>query len=250
MANSNRPDCWETITVLVGHDEKPCAIHPSAFTARSTFFRAAVEGGFREAKDKVIRLPEVDEDIWATYFHWIYSGEVVPLDEEQIEHDESGVECRNRLINLYILADVVDDMALRNEVVDQFQANFDKTNEWTCDNIVLLLDSTTKKSKLRSLMVDYALCTRSDTADFLESNCDAVPLSFQNEILVKLLSGECGRWRQYLYAANASLQLSRARRQASALRVTLLSRMLRNLPGFEVTGPAMLGQRQAYAGSA
>jgi hypothetical protein len=56
----------------------------------------ATSGKWKEAKDKEIFLPDTDPKIFAIYTHWIYTGEIVPEDDddEATETTEKGAYFR------------------------------------------------------------------------------------------------------------------------------------------------------------
>lgn len=188
QTNIKRIDYSENITVLVGPEEKAYILHTSVLTAQSTFFRAAVEGGFKESKEKVIRLPEIDTESWSTYLQWIYSNEVVVLNPEEIDNDGYGVKRRNRLITLYLLADAVDDLTLRNKIVDEYVKVFKSTRLWECENISVLLNSVSESNKFRELILDFILRSSPDSAAYLQEISDQLPKSFLLEVATTLLT--------------------------------------------------------------
>lgn len=65
-----RLDSAEDVTVLVGVKEKQFTIPKALLTQRSTFFKAALEGGFKEAIEQQVKLPEADEEIFEIYVQW------------------------------------------------------------------------------------------------------------------------------------------------------------------------------------
>lgn len=188
MTKFSRLDYVDTITVLVGANENAYTIHESALTARSAFFRAAIAGGFKESGERVVRLPEVDVESWATYVHWIYSHEIITLDPSEVEGDQTGSKRKNQLIHLYTLADILDDMSLRNEVVDSYKELAQESMNWNSASLPQLLSSIPEHSKFRKLILDYALRVPDSSAEFLKEHGEQLPRSFLVEIATAVLN--------------------------------------------------------------
>lgn len=183
----SRLDYADNIAVLVGLEEKKFVIHTSALTARSGFFRAAIEGDFKEAKERAVCLPEVELEAWSTYVHWIYSGQVVTLDQDQIKTDQNGRTRREKLIELYFLADILDDKALRNQIIDEYIAVVAWTHFWSAGNIPHLLQNVPESSKFAQLILHYALRSPQSTIGWLKENYDQLPKSFHYQIASEAL---------------------------------------------------------------
>ncbi|KAF2769795.1 hypothetical protein EJ03DRAFT_256699, partial [Teratosphaeria nubilosa] len=56
--------------------EKRFTVYKNIITAHFQFFRAACNGGFKEAKEKVVRLPEVEPATFECFLQWIYTGHI------------------------------------------------------------------------------------------------------------------------------------------------------------------------------
>jgi len=62
----------EMVTIKVGMEKQPFPIHKELLVYQSKHFRAAFEGGFKEAEDKIVTLTDVHEDDFRMFFHWLY----------------------------------------------------------------------------------------------------------------------------------------------------------------------------------
>lgn len=113
-------DFENTITVLVGSEEKRFMLHQDAVCAQSKFFQAACSNKWREGQEKVVRLPEVEPVHFKVYCDWIYSDEVSEVTATQEEESEEKAAEDKRLMEIYVLGDTLDDVALRNRVVLMF----------------------------------------------------------------------------------------------------------------------------------
>jgi hypothetical protein len=99
-------------TILVGEDQKRFVVHEHLLTHHSEFFRAALIGNFKEAKDKVVRLEDIDPFIFECFVHWLYYQRFPDAskndDEELVKAwgtEEASTTLATSLIKLYILAD-------------------------------------------------------------------------------------------------------------------------------------------------
>ncbi|USW51807.1 Putative BTB/POZ domain-containing protein [Septoria linicola] len=112
-----------TITVLVGDAKKSFALHPTILKNNSPYFRGALGSRFKESIDKAVRLPESDPAVFQVYATYVYTGEISlqragtgeDLDEES---DPSYTARFHSLVKLYALADYLQDISLKNKIVD------------------------------------------------------------------------------------------------------------------------------------
>lgn len=114
--------------VLVGVEETKHTVHKCMITTPSIFFEAACKEAWNKARSQIIRLPEVDDQDFLDYLHWLYTRKL-DLDDELAEQshklsvlattekDEAGSR-HDSLVDLYVLADILDDVELRNKCID------------------------------------------------------------------------------------------------------------------------------------
>jgi hypothetical protein len=89
----------------------------------SSFFRAALEGDFREASENVVKLPEEQEPVFKKFLHWLYFDYTAPRVSEQMDQSEASKRSRAamaELIELYLLADRLGIPSLTEDVVKEF----------------------------------------------------------------------------------------------------------------------------------
>lgn len=60
------------VVVLVGPESQRFDLHKGLICARSDFFRAALNGHFKEAEGK-IELPEQDPETFKYFVNWLYT---------------------------------------------------------------------------------------------------------------------------------------------------------------------------------
>lgn len=122
----------------------------------------------------------MDVESFASYVHWIYTGTIKIKADEPDAEKKDGVTIQLALIRLYIAADTLSDMALRNATIDRMIA--------TCNNVTpgptrvtLVYDNTPDGSKLRQLMTDYYL-NYTDLETFKEKG-EKFPKAFLVDVL-------------------------------------------------------------------
>jgi hypothetical protein len=101
-------------------------IHERLLTQRSEFFRAALTGRFKEARDKTVRLEDDDPMYFEFFVHWLYYNDFPAKgkgDDEAILEawdcgQEGGAKKSASLIHMYILGDKYDVPALRIAAMD------------------------------------------------------------------------------------------------------------------------------------
>ena len=69
-----RLDFTDTLTVLVGQDEKPFLVHTAYICKTSGFFAKAYSHGWKEDRERIVRLPEADVELFQAYLYWTYTG--------------------------------------------------------------------------------------------------------------------------------------------------------------------------------
>lgn len=100
------------ITVLAGLEKKTFKVHLGKLCIKSTFFRVASSKKWLEVEEGVYRLPEISPRTFRTYKTWIDGGTIL-----QIPRSTTKISERDQLIDLYVAADFLDDMHLRNKIV-------------------------------------------------------------------------------------------------------------------------------------
>lgn len=154
-------------------------------THSSDFFRKACSGDFKEAPEKVIRLPEMDTDSFASYVHWVYTHTVRVRDDDDpvMEATEGQIAAvKVSLIKVYVAADVLLDTLLRNAAIDQIVAVGKRSKTIPGSSQVnLAFESTPAGSKLRELIVDCYV--HFNDVKWLEENGESFSKAFLFDVL-------------------------------------------------------------------
>lgn len=107
--------------MLVGSDEQAFLVHTEYICKTSKFFAAACSNGWKEDRERTIRLPEVGPHLFQAYLHWVYTMEIeLELPEPYKEGTHRARDVQAKLLEFYILADFVKDVRLRNQIMRRF----------------------------------------------------------------------------------------------------------------------------------
>lgn len=146
----------------MGADDKRTIfrVHMALLTARSDFFKKALNGKWMEAEEKIVRLPEDDPTVFAAYVHHLYTGELaVQADKQQSVGILVDEQYRNSC-SLYVFAEKILDVETKNAVIHAMleMARTKQINGQTygpsSDDVNTIYKGTVVGSPARRLMVD------------------------------------------------------------------------------------------------
>ena len=164
LLTPSRYDLHSTFDVLVGSET--FSLHTSVFTERSEFFRAARKPEWLAGNPKKLVDPEEDDtEVFSTYINCVYFGSEIlkDLSDEWTSSPESDRVAKARtglrsLLQIYLLADKLQDLATANMVIDELVCFSDFV--WQTPNqgdFSFVYRHTPQNSPLRKLMRDYFL---------------------------------------------------------------------------------------------
>lgn len=165
-------DYNDLITVLVGSKETPFTVHKDSICAKSKLFKAACSKHRVEGQKKVVRLPEAIPSVFRRYLLWAYSGHLewtadgkIRLEAPNEADQEAIYEEMSMIIELYILGDSLDDIRLRNKVVEILATGVGYVPNG--EQLTRLWANTTDNSLLRTMFTDRLVlrADRSESAD-------------------------------------------------------------------------------------
>lgn len=165
-------------------------VHEGIITNHSKFFEATCGRPWKEATERIIRLPEEEPSNFETYMHWVYAGIVRPIAQEAFEsaladdNNDCIPQCWLTLVGelaeLYTIADRLDDRGLRNAIIDSILNDSDRSQLGpTVSAIQIAYSATAAGSMLRKLMVDYLLRSPDEhRKSWLEATRESLPDDF------------------------------------------------------------------------
>lgn len=157
-------DISQTIVVIQVDDER-FNLHKDLLIACSPYFRAAFEGGFKEAKDSILTLEDIKALTMQNFMDWLYFDQLPQHpDEIRSENDDTPfttIEAylgRFRLpfLDLYLFADRFDVPNLRKAFME-LQHSYYTQNEICVPDygeIILAFQRLPASSPLCRLLVD------------------------------------------------------------------------------------------------
>lgn len=172
--------------MLVGEEEKRFVLHKAIVTTKSAFFRAACSGRFKESTDKIVRLPESDVASLEVYLQWIYTGNIVVVNAEEVTEEEAkdGSSRYLALAELYVLADHLDDIHLRNAVIDAIVDLRMAIGRCPPPKVpAVAYKETPEGSNLRKLLTDYY--TSCNDVKWFKENGSTLPQGLMVDIVVR-----------------------------------------------------------------
>ncbi|KAF2675899.1 hypothetical protein K458DRAFT_196227 [Lentithecium fluviatile CBS 122367] len=145
--------CPTIVKVVVGPEgaEQMYFVHESLLVERSHFFNRALNGKWRESDDKTVLMPDDEPEIVLAYLQLLYTGNLPIQESPRDKRKEFEI-----LIELYILADKLQDPKSMNLVIDAFLAQA-RANKGPAGMRIAnaVFDGTSEGSRLRALVVDH-----------------------------------------------------------------------------------------------
>lgn len=172
MTDCKRYDFTRTFDVLVGPDRKRISVHHDILTQRSGFFQAARKPQWIDGPQVPTDLSDYDPDDFQDYLQLVYTREMLAPDVEVSQWCEDGCHTEtftpglvtkvqshySDLVNLYILADKLQDLKSANLIMDRIlQFDDDVPKMPRVDLIRRIWTKTPSTSPLRAMVRDLII---------------------------------------------------------------------------------------------
>lgn len=147
------------IEVGTGEETKVYNVHSNALTTRSVFFQRALSSSWKEAEERIVRLPEDDPDTFELYLHLVYIDEIACGPDTLDEEDLCSVQ-RVALAKLYVLCEKLQDTRAKNSILRALRHITFKCpyhEKWHIPGpevVKIIYAGTVKGSPARRLLVD------------------------------------------------------------------------------------------------
>ena len=106
------------IEVIVGGnlDKHSFYVHEAILQQSSSYLKTALNKKWKEGKTRVIKLPEVNAEVFKSYLQWLYTGRTccMPVGGDLLTYDSAV------LAELYVLGEKLMDFHLQQRVIDAF----------------------------------------------------------------------------------------------------------------------------------
>lgn len=117
----------------MGAQERRYSVHKKLVCQASDFFRAACTGEWKESKERLVKLPEIEPATFAVYICWIYTGEIdvaTQTVDDQVQSIKYERAMTNdvyrgllaRLTCSFALGDMLQDVTFKNAIIDELVA--------------------------------------------------------------------------------------------------------------------------------
>ncbi|KAF2641195.1 hypothetical protein P280DRAFT_479621 [Massarina eburnea CBS 473.64] len=176
------------IKVVVGLEgqSQTFFVHERLVTDRAPFFEKALHGQLKESDDKIIELPDDSPTVFFTYLQLLYTSKL-PIKAKIGRPDDKNLRHEyDILVELYVLAEKLQDVDTRNIAIDAMIAKSRSEKSLPgMYNVQRIFDDTSEGSPLRQFVID--LYAEIGSEQQLHRNCGRPPSDFLYELSRKLL---------------------------------------------------------------
>jgi hypothetical protein len=163
-------------------------VHVALLTARSPFFKRALNGNWAEAIERVVNLPEDDPKAFEMYVHLLYTGTIATEQTAGTGLEKWGEECSS-LATLFVLAEKLQDLETKNVTLRDFVVTMMRYGYLRPPiNVVrTLYTGTPTESFARKAVVDaFSVWSERVTAD--RHLLEQYPHDFKEDLLLSVLA--------------------------------------------------------------
>ncbi|KAI9701544.1 MAG: hypothetical protein M1836_001600 [Candelina mexicana] len=162
----------EVVCILVGPEKKEFRIHKGLLCHESPYFRAALTGGFGEAHEGQVELPEDNTYEFGVFYKWIYTSKIFRDD----------ISSAVKIAKLYIFADKRTIPNLKNLCINTLR-DICTSESKNCDPALeFIYENTLPGSALRKFALDSSVWN----PDLLHKQLKLYPLWYPREFLLHL----------------------------------------------------------------
>ncbi|KAF5869107.1 uncharacterized protein Bfra_011650 [Botrytis fragariae] len=154
----------EVVHVKVGKDLQDFGVHKSLICHCSPFFKAAFTSGFEETATGIIKLADVDVEVFELFFRWLYTQQIGEPEQNAVgfalsdDESKSGHDYKfhvGTLLRLYIFADMIKVPTLKNGCIEKFSRMGSSEKEYLTEseNVQYVWDHTREGDLIRKLFI-------------------------------------------------------------------------------------------------
>lgn len=178
-----------TIYILIGPTHTKYGIHKALLCARSSFFRAALTGRFKEAREGTVTLEDEDPETFSRFNTWLYTGSCM--------NDDAGkVLAMRPALQLWLFAEKRLVPGLQNTVIDQLiqsvtaldveegrvRHEISAEDEEAC---ISAWENSIEDSRLRTFLLDHFLIYLDLETIFKQERAAKYPLALITAIVIR-----------------------------------------------------------------
>ncbi|CAD0088398.1 unnamed protein product, partial [Aureobasidium mustum] len=188
----------QTVTVLVGIFKQPFILHKGLLCFYSDFFRAALEGSFKEANEGKVELPDVQVEIFEAFQVWLYSRSLRNIEDDQSLPGGSKLPSFGDLARLWVFGDKYQIPLLQNCAIDALMDKHKEERRFSTDVVAIAYSETMVNSPLRRLAIEIQVHKMvhkvAENSIFRDSNL----AYWTKEALVDFARGVSDAWERNL----------------------------------------------------
>ncbi|KAF2625439.1 hypothetical protein BU25DRAFT_345683, partial [Macroventuria anomochaeta] len=127
----------ETVMVEVGPELKKYFVHKPLLTSHSEYFRKALQGSWKEAREGTVSLKDVDARVFKLFVHWIYTNALPKeneLDQLTGPYEPDG-QAFWFYINAYVFRDRFLALGFQRAVQEALGSYLNNPFPWDDDSI-------------------------------------------------------------------------------------------------------------------
>jgi hypothetical protein len=134
-------------------------VHESFLIKSSLFFRKALSGGWLEAKDRLVKLPEEEPAVFQDYVHYLYTNTLCVKSDTKLDGNDGPNEMVS-LVKLFVLAETLQDPDMKKVVIAAvYNGLWEIRNAGSkipvLELISVVYEGTPVGSSMRRLLVDF-----------------------------------------------------------------------------------------------
>lgn len=169
------------VQVKVGHNKEVFTFHKNLLCQIAPYFKAALNGNFKEAQEQSIEMLEDDPVVFKYFQLWIYTGSITEANETKKDVETSI------LVRIYTFAEGLNIIDLQNVVMNFLIDRIIDLHEIPTEQISFIYEHTCENSALRRMIVDiivrYGLLHRPGW--FEESKRSMYPNDFLCDLIMR-----------------------------------------------------------------
>lgn len=153
------------------------------------YFKAAFQGNFVEATERVLELPDESVEMFKHFQFWVYSGSILEA------HENTNFIAWGLLIELWVFGEARGIPDLQNAVIDALINKNYTSKQVPTSELNRLYENTSENAPIRRLFIDWVSfkATLSNASWFAEEKRDWFPKAFLFDLAVSLFEKGAGR---------------------------------------------------------
>ncbi|KAH0372210.1 hypothetical protein KCU65_g1355, partial [Aureobasidium melanogenum] len=147
----------QTVTIHVGTFKQPFILHKGLLCFYSDFFRAALEGSFKEANEGKVELPDVKVEVFEAFQVWLYSRSLRNIEDHEESSERQKLPSFQTLAHLWVFGDKYQIPLLQNNCIDALLAKNKEESQFDTTVVQIAYFDTMHGSPLRKLAIDICV---------------------------------------------------------------------------------------------